>query len=137
MLGLANSGTATFTANASGFASGTGSVTLVPSAVIIFPDSVGGSVNGTTDVTLFSMALTPDGYSPQVFAGNQPLNISLQNTDQTVAETPAIVTIPGGNSSTTLTIPLKKVGIATVSVVQPAGFTTPPQYTTTTVTVNP
>ena len=132
-----DSGTGTYTATTAQYASKTNTVNMVPSSILIYPDTVSGPVNGSTNVSVFPVALTPDGYQQQPLAGGAAVNVPVQSSNQAVAGVPAQVTIDPASTGTALTIQFKAPGNATVSITQPANFTTPPQYTATSVTVNP
>ena len=58
--GFTDSGTATMTASSAGFAPGTGSVTFVPSSIVIYPNVLMGNVNGTGSASIFPVALVPN-----------------------------------------------------------------------------
>ena len=138
---FASSGTATYSATATGYGSGTDTVTLAPSAIIIVgPGGLPGgstvsSSAGAQTLTVITDQLSTDGQdtpSPstiQPLAGNVPLTVLLSN-NATGAGTlsSASVNIAGGSSSGTVTFTPEATGIATISVGQPTGFTTPSQY---------
>ena len=125
---LSASGTGTYTANVTGFGSATGTATFAPSGVILFPPSVNGSVaQGTTTISVLTVILDPSGtpMAQQPLAGGQPLVVSVNSSDTSKATVPANVTIQAGALQADLPITLKATGLATINVVQPAGWTTP------------
>ena len=137
---LSASGTGTYTANATGFGSATGTATFAPSAVVLFPPSVTGSVaQGTATISVLTAILDPSGTptDSQPLAGGQTLVVSVNSSDTSKATVPATVTVPAGASQAPLPITLKATGLATINVVQPAGWTTPNMLTSTAVVINP
>ena len=130
---MGSSGTASFTATAAGYAPSSGTITLVPSGVVIQgPGSV--TRPGTLTLTIYTAQLSGDGLNtpviPEALAGGGSLIVSLHNSDPTIGSVSSSVIIsPGTNNSTTLFVPLA-AGSTTVSLDQPTGWTTPSQLTT-------
>lgn len=135
--GNADSGTATVTATAPDFASSVGNVTLVASSIIVQPGTASGSVGGSSTVFIFPVAHMDGGFSGQPVAGPTGVTVPINTTNAGVASVPANVNIAAGTDLANLTINFAGAGGATVSVVQPAGFTNPVTLTTVIVNVNP
>ncbi|HTS65855.1 MAG TPA: hypothetical protein VMH28_27725, partial [Candidatus Acidoferrales bacterium] len=118
---------------AAGYAPSSGTITLVPSGVVIQgPGSV--TRPGTLTLTIYTAQLSGDGLNtpviPEALAGGGSLIVSLHNSDPTIGSVSSSVIIsPGTNNSTTLFVPLA-AGSTTVSLDQPTGWTTPSQLTT-------
>jgi hypothetical protein len=134
--GLGNAGTVAYTATdiTGNFGSATGHITLSPSAIVI--DAGNGLGNfvptttGSAPITLtIESALLDSNFN---FVTNMPLaggtsasiNVtSLPAGVGTITSSPVIIT--GGNSSTTSAFQPSSTGNATVSVSEPAPFSTP------------
>ena len=127
---LGSSGSPTYTANASGYSQGTGTVDLAPSSVVIVAPSgnsislSGGAQQFTVSTAYLDSTLTP--VTPQALAPGLSLTVTLNNTNNatgTVSPNPVTISPPNSGVSTTFTP--KAQGTTTVSVVQPTGWTTP------------
>lgn len=132
-----DAGSGTYTASSALYASKTNTVNMVESSILIYPPSISGSINGSVNLSVFPVALTPDGYQQQPLAGGAPVNVAVQTSNSAVASVPAQITLDPASTGGALTVQFKAAGLASVSIAQPSGFTTPPQYTSTTVSVNP
>jgi hypothetical protein len=139
---LASSGTATYTASATGYGTAPpDTTTLAPSAVIIVgPGGQPGSVfvsssAGPQTVTAITDQLTTDGSNTpqpgaiQALAGNVTLSVLLGNSNTSAGTLSASsVNILPGASQGTVTFTPKATGNATISVTEPAGWTMPGLY---------
>jgi hypothetical protein len=133
--GLAKSGSVTYTASASGFTTGTGTVTLAPSGLVItgsfgvgrpsFLTSVGGE---DTKITVLSAQLDDalNYVAQQRVAPGRSITAAITNSNATVGSTSATtVTIPGGSASAMLDFKALAPGETKLGVSAPAGFSTP------------
>ena len=137
---LANSGTVTHTATASGYNDATATITLGPSAVVIsgdvgmgpfqnfFSTSVAG---GPIDLVVSTAMLTSSNTFNSVQSlrgGYGPLQVSLSSTPATVGTVSSTITIQAGSSAGMATFTPLKAGSVSVSLTQPAGFVTPASF---------
>jgi hypothetical protein len=146
MYGLADSGSATITATAPGYTTGTGTETLTPSGIVVAgPLGVGwttfntllASGNQTLSISTAQLDSMGRFVQTQPLAGTVPLTLSLTNTDATVGTVPATVAItPGTDTSTVQFQPLKVGTIMMIGVVQPSGGYTPPTDGTGSLRIN-
>jgi Putative Ig domain/Galactose oxidase, central domain/Kelch motif len=138
---LQGTGTAQISASATGFATGTGTVTLEPSGFII---NSPGSISTTTFSSATLVQVTPALLIPGTpagtlnWGGNQalrpgigPLSISLSLTGGTPGTiTPTTLTFNGGDSFQNASFQPSSAGTATLALgAQPASFSTPSQFT--------
>jgi hypothetical protein len=146
VFGLDSTGTATYSAAASGFGTATGSVTLAPSAFIISGPNLGIDIATNTatqvGVAVYSVLLSPTGdvLSTQNVAGGSSVNVNITATDIAPAVgvgtlTPSLLTIPAGSGTAISTFQPLSPGSTTLAVIQPTGFTVPNQYTSLKATV--
>lgn len=142
---LGSSGTATYTASMSGFGTATGTVTLAPSGFAISAANHSlGQQNGVVDfaaligltgfgITISPVVLDSSGNvvptQQEFVAGGMSATIDLQNSNSSVASIPASTTISGGFSSVAVEINPLSEGYTTLSLIQPAGYSTPAQDT--------
>ena len=135
MYGLDVSGTATVTATATGYTSGTGTETLTPSGIVIAgPLGVGFTpfntplASGNQPLSISTAQLDTSGnfVQTQALAGTASLTVSLTNSDATVGTlpVPATVAITPGNDTGTVQFHPLKVGTTIIGVVQ-GGYTAP------------
>jgi hypothetical protein len=129
---LANTGSVTLTASATGLSDGTGTITMTPSGFVLAgPNDIGGSFqifqSLTTTLTVYSARLDAAGK----YVEKQPVRGSFGSTvTVTVSSTsagqvtPASVTFNPGDSSATTTFKALNTGSATVTAQAPAGFST-------------
>jgi hypothetical protein len=146
MYGLDVSGTATVTATAPGYTSGTGTETLTPSGIVIAgPQGVGFTFNtplasGNQPLSISTAQLDTSGnfVQTQALAGTASLTVSLTNSDATVGTlpVPATVTITPGNDTGTVQFHPLKVGTTNIGVVQPSGGYTAPTDGTNLLKIN-
>jgi hypothetical protein len=134
--GFDKTGSVTYTAQANGFGTATGTVTLAPSG-IVFTTSFGGppnpiiaAANGSpVTVTVFSAILDASGnwVATLPVAGGTQATVTISNTGNASVGTvnPAQVTIPGGSASGTTQFQPGSQGTTTLAVSVPAGFSTP------------
>jgi hypothetical protein len=136
-----SSGTATYTATAPGYGSGGDTVFMAPSGVIIVgPGGQPGSTSvsltgGPQTLTVITDQLTTDGQNTpqpgaiQALAGNVTLSVMLGDSNRGPGSlSAASVNIAPGTSMGTVTFTPQATGIATISVVEPAGWTMPGLY---------
>ena len=138
-----NPAAVTYTASAPGFQSGSGTVQVTPSGVVLagpfgiafpFPFSTT-TTSSPTNLTAFAAQLDGSGnfVSTQQLAGGLSLPVSLTSSNTGVATVTPQVTIAGGSDNAVAQFTPKGVGSATISVVTPPGYTGPPTtYTSTT-----
>jgi hypothetical protein len=145
MYGLAVSGSATITATASGYTTGTGTETLTPSGIVVAgPLGVGfttfntplASGDPTLSISTAQLDTMGNFVQTQALAGSVPLTLSLTNTDATVGTVPATVPITPGTDTSTVQFHPLKVGTNTIGVVQPAGGYTSPTDGTGSLRIN-
>jgi hypothetical protein len=137
---LGSSGSATYTATAPGYGSGSDTVYLAPSAILILgpggcPGSCTVSLSGgaqslmvITDALSTDGQNTPDPNAIQPLAGNVALTVTLGNTNRGAGTVPGSASIAGGQSSGTVTFTDVATGSTTVSVSRPTGWTAPGLY---------
>ena len=135
---LASSGTVGYTAQASGFGSAAGTVTLAPSG-IVFTNSFGGVPNpllvavggSSATVTVRSAILDGSGnwVQTQPVAGGNSVTVTVSSGNSAVGTvTPSQVTIPGGSESGTTQFQPAGAGTTSINVSvpsSPVGFSTP------------
>ena len=141
---LGSSGSASYTATAPGYGSGTANVTMMPSGVVILgpnfsPGPINVGVSGPPPVlTVYTAQLSASNSpaTPQSLAGGAPLTVSLTNFPGKAGTVPATVIITPGTSSSDVLFTPSAVGSTTVSVVQPGGWTLPTTWTSIGINVN-
>jgi hypothetical protein len=135
---LASSGTATYTASATGFASRTSTIGLAPSGVLAQGISVGGQqflqasvAGGPVPLSLVMGVLDAGGnfLASQPLAGSNTVTVSLTSSVPTVGTITPSVTIPAGGTSATATFTPKSAGptppaTTIISISTPAGYST-------------
>ena len=143
------SGSGTYTASLTGLGSATATAQFVPSGIVVFPPNVSASAaTGSIQVSVFPAALDATGapsIAEPLAGGLSPLTVVVQSSNTSVATVPASVTVSAGLNPNTvnlfsldnLTISTPHQGSATISITEPAGFSTPTSLTKTSVTVNP
>src|SRR5581483_10637094 len=108
-------------------------------AIVISPSSASGNAGSSTSLGLFVVLLdstnTPQA-TDEILAGSAPLSVPVSSDTPSVASVPTRVSIQAGSASGSIPITLGSAGTATISVTQPAGFTTPNALTTALVTAN-
>jgi hypothetical protein len=139
---VANSGTATLTASAPGFASGSITVTLAPSGFVISgANGVGQNVSLsvgsncspaascvalTISAAVLTNTLAPTQIYQAVMGGLSPsVTVTDSNTSVAAIQSANPVPIPAGSSSGTVTVQGVATGNATITAVAPSGFSTP------------
>ena len=143
--GRASSGTATYTATASGYQVRTSTVNLAPSGLIItgpfgigFPLAITLS-GGTRPATVTTALLDPSTNAfvqGQALAGGLTLTIPLGNSSPTRASLPGQVVMTGGMSAVEVPIQPLASGTTLISLPAPlAGFSLPRSATSLTVQV--
>ena len=137
--GLGATGTATYTISAPGYTSTTCSVDLKPSGVAILPSTVFTSLGGP-GATLMVLAAQLDEFNnpviTQALAGGTALQVSLTNSNAGVGSVPSPVTIAPSTDRTNILFTPAGIGSSIIGVVQPAGWSTPTTYVSSTVFVN-
>jgi hypothetical protein len=141
---LGDSGRVTYMASAPGFDSGTGSVTLMPSGVVMSgPSKFGTPITTTPRNRLFELKV----YSAQLdrsghFAGLQPVRgglsvpIHISSSNALVgAAALSSLSIAGGSFSASTEFQPASVGSTSLSVDAPAGFSSPAEFTSVPATV--
>ncbi len=124
---LGSSGSATYTASAPGYGPGTGTVDLVPSAVIVVGPSTIQFSGGPVALAVTTAYLSASGVpvAQQSLAGGAPLLVNLGNTNPGTGTVPATVTIAPGTNVVSATFTPVAAGTTSISAQQPAGWTTP------------
>ena len=142
---LADTGSGTFTASASGFTPRTGTVNFAPSGLII--TSVRGEVDpNVTSTNPFGRTMTLTAYSLeagtnvridlQAVRGGLTLSPTINSSAALGVVFPAI-SLVGGNDLVFATFTNTSQGTTVLSIVQPSGFVTPASiFSTITVTIN-
>ncbi len=134
--GLASTGAATVSGNATGYAAGSGSYVLNPSGIVIggpggpgsfIPDTIS-LAGGPSPIFVNTAMLDQNSNLVQtqpLAGGGASLAVTINNQDSTVGTFPSPVTIVGGNDTVTANFTPLKVGQTTLTVVTPSGFTRP------------
>src|SRR5581483_10083193 len=133
--GFSNSGTATYTASANGFTAGIGTITMVPSGVVISgPSNIGAggfqtsTISGTTKITVYTAQLDGSGnyLNTQALAGGLNVTVNLSNSNSSVGSlaSSSLPITPGTDRTSTTFTPLN-VGSTTITAGVPSGFSTP------------
>jgi hypothetical protein len=140
--GLASSGTATYSASAPGYGSGTDTVILAPSGIVIFGPSGVSLSGGAQALTVFAYQLSTDGantpQNAQSLAGQTSLTVTIGNSNPSAGTLPSSVNIAPGTGSSQITFtPASQPSSTTISVTQPTGYTTPGASTSVAITVRP
>lgn len=144
MIGLASSGTVTVTASASGYASGTQTVTLIPSGFVVTGGAATTTFSDPSTVTITFTALDPvtlnpvysaNGYGKShLRAGAAPVVVSLKNdnTKAGVLGANTVTVTPTTAVATTAYTPANP-GTSNISIAAtPAGYATPAAVNLTT-----
>ena len=145
--GEASSGTGTITASAPGYLTGSATITLAPSGVVIWgPFGAGADLTTTVaagnqpvTISMAQLDSSANFVQTQPLAGGASLTVSLSNTSPTVGTVPSSAVITGGSTSTDVNFtPVNGGGQSTmISVGTPAGgYTKPGQYASLKATVN-
>jgi hypothetical protein len=138
--GLASSGAATVSGNATGYVAGSGSYLLNPSGIVIsgpggpgspFPDTVS-LAGGPSPITVNTALLDANSNFLQtqpLAGGGASLSVTVNNQNSSAGTFPSPVTIAGGNDTATVNFAPSPSGVGqttTLTVVTPSGFATPP-----------
>jgi hypothetical protein len=137
MYGLDVSGTATVSATATGYTSGSGTETLTPSGIVIAgPNGPGfpfntplASGNQTLSISTAQLDTSGNFVQTQPLAGTALLTVSLTNSNPAVGTVPATATITPGNDTGTVQFHPLTVGTTTIGVTQPSGYSAPTDST--------
>ncbi len=140
---LASSGTAAVSVAASGYNTGTSTITFAPSGFVIAgPNGVGGSFDAfegsSTTLTVYSGPLSSGAFlQDQAIRGGFSTNVPVNSSNTAVGTvSPSSVSFSGGASSATTSFNAgTTTGNTTLSVVMPSGFTAPSSGTSVTATV--
>jgi hypothetical protein len=135
-------GTTTVTVQASGYLDGSSTVTVNPSGFYLAISSFSTTTTAANStVTIASAVLNPTtlnvGQQQELRGGLSSVNVPVTSSDPTIGAilgSPAVFS-PGVSSINVAFAPTK-VGIATISVGTPAGFSTPSNLQAITATVN-
>jgi hypothetical protein len=138
--GLANSGTVTLTATATGFDNGTSSVVLQPSGFIISSGNINSGSSGDSTVTLSAsmlqpVSLAPTGPAQGVRPGAAPISVTTASSNTGVGTITSPVAFNAGASTATATFHPVAAGSTTIGVQPPAGFSTPSLYQSVTANI--
>jgi len=143
LVGVANAGTASYTATASGYAAGSAThITLTPSGFIVsnpfgnnastwsFPLSIPHTLSGTLAIQPAQLDSLGNFVATQQVAAGQSYSITVTSSDTNVATvtTPVVIGAGSDGSSGGTFFAGKAAGSVTVSITQPGGFTTPNQF---------
>jgi hypothetical protein len=137
---LVSSGSGTYTASSPGLVSKTGTAFFGKSGVVIDPSPLSRSLASSPATgTVYTALLDSSNalVALQPLAGGAPLTVSVQSGNTAIATVPASVTIQPGLDRITLPITLTGTGSTSISVIQPAGYTTPTSFTSIALTVTP
>ncbi len=131
-----SSGSGNITVSSPGDTLASTMVTFAPSGVIIFP-STSGSPNSTGTVpvlvTWLDSTNTPQQGTDELLITG--VTIGLQTSNSAVASVASTLNIPANSQLASLPVTFGSAGSATISLTQPAGFTTPNTDTSSSVTV--
>jgi hypothetical protein len=132
--GFAASGSATLTASAAGYASGTATVSLTPSAFVLEgPNGIGASITSNqgevTPITVRAARLDAslNYVQTQQVRGSMNVNVPLTNSNPAAGSAPSIASFTGGTD----TVPVQfaatttTTGTTTITATPPAGFSLP------------
>jgi hypothetical protein len=141
--GLADHGTVTYTATAEGVGTATGTVTLAPSAIVIFGPFKAPSFPTTPrsdpfKVSIVAVALDSEMkiLEEQQIAGGSTVEVSIGNSASEAGTVGASkLTLAGGTTSAATYFKPAAVGTATLTPHPPPGFSTPAELATVTATV--
>jgi len=141
--GLADHGTVTYTATAEGVGTATGTVTLAPSAIVIFGPFKAPSFPTTPrsdpfKVSIVAVALDSEMkiLEEQQIAGGSTVEVSIGNSASEAGTVGASkLTLAGGTTSAATYFKPVAVGTATLTPHPPPGFSTPAELATVTATV--
>jgi len=141
---LIDVGSGTYTATASGFNPKTGTITFAPSAVVIsgpfgFGFQLVTSASGPDKTVTVSTALLDSNnvfVSTQALAGGSSLSITLTNSKPAIGTVISPVSIVGGSDGGDTTFHPLSPGDSIISIVNPAGYAQPNNYTNLAVHVN-
>ncbi len=135
---LDDSGTATYTASAPGYASGTGKITLAPSGFILAAPSLASKTGpnsfeasrdaGFINIRIVSALLDPSGnyVSKQMLAGGVSASVEVTNSNPEVGSlVTSKATFLGGFDTATLKFKTSMIGTTTLALSTPPGFTAP------------
>ena len=134
--GGASSGSATYTATASGYQPGTGTVNFGSSGVVLsgpyganfslpLNATAGGSpINLTLSPVLLDNSGNVVGF--QTFAGGSSLPVTLSNSNPAAGTVPPQVTITGGSDTASFNFTPVATGSVTIMAVTPNGYTAVP-----------
>jgi hypothetical protein len=136
-----SSGTASYTASASGFNSGAGTIALSPSGVALqgpfgfaFPNPFTTTTTSPpTQLGVFMAQLDSGGnfVTTQPLAGGINVSVSLASSNPAVGTVPPQVTVSGGSDNAAASLTPHSPGQVTISLTTPPGFTAlPVAYTT-------
>ncbi|MGB6393713.1 MAG: PKD domain-containing protein [Candidatus Acidiferrales bacterium] len=139
MQALAGSGTATITASAPGYATGTITVTLVPSGVLWENGSFSTTTfSANTTLTLAMVQLNPTTLAnagvQELRTGAAPVTVTLGSSNTTVGTLPSSVTFTADVSSVTASFQPLTAGTTNLTITTPSGFSTPTPTTATQIT---
>lgn len=143
--GFNSSGSPTYTVSAPGYTSATGTVNLAPSGIAIrgpfgYGEQLVTSLAlGVQPVTVQPWVLTPGTNAPvepMQLAGGLTAVVDLSNTNAAVGTVPASLTIQGGSDNAVGDFTPLSVGLTTIGVIQPTGFTAPNTYVALSARVN-
>lgn len=142
--GFGKSGKVSYSVSAPGFDTGTGTVTLAPSGLILARSGMGipslltttGSVK--TELLLYTALLDPDlnFVHPQPLAPGRAVSVQVTSSNPKVgAVSPAAISLAGGSASATVAFQPLTAGETELSVNVPPGFSAPAQFAKVTATV--
>lgn len=140
---LSDTGTATITAKGTGYADSTATVTLAPSGFVISNGNITNATAGGSDVPvgIAAAVLQPGTLNfasyQQLRAGISSVNVAVNSSNTAVATitTSPVVFSATDQAHSTALHPLT-AGNTTVSIVTPAGFSTPSQFQSISATVS-
>jgi hypothetical protein len=114
-------------------------VALQPSGFVIGQASSPVPTNSISSLLLNATTLSPGSLAPDTSLplrpGIAPVSVILTSSDQSVILSPAAVQFNAGDQQQRATIISKAAGTATLTIQQPAGFSTPSSGTNTVITV--
>jgi len=138
-----STGTATLTASAPGYTSGTGTITVQPSGFAFYYTQSFSTTTFSTPTTLnvYTVSLTPGTLAVSQLAlplnpGLAPINVPIASSNPPVGTVAAsFITFNPGDTADSTTFQPVSAGMTNLTIGTPAGFSTPSQYQQITATV--
>ena len=141
---LTDTGTAQFQTTASGYATGTSTVTFWPSGfTLLMSNFTTTTFSPNTALQIYTVVLDPTTLNyagTQSLRGGLTVSVPVTNSDPTVGAivgSPAVFNGGDGYLNASVAFDPNAAGTSTIGLITPPGFTTPSNYQQITATVNP